>query len=94
MAARLLSQVGANRKVLYGGGQSNGMRNKLIRKSGKQHVTSFYRRFKLNGFYIFVIRQKHDVQGLTIEKSTFASKDAFSEDKSCFECFLPILLSF
>ena len=43
--ARLLSQIGTPH-LLYGGKDSPGHRNKLIRKSGKQHITSYWRKFK------------------------------------------------
>jgi len=44
--ARLLSQIGGSANLLFGGHQSNGYKNKLIRKSGKQHLTSYWRKFK------------------------------------------------
>ena len=43
--ARLLSQIGTPH-LLYGGKRSPGHRNKMIRKSGKQHITSYWRKFK------------------------------------------------
>jgi len=46
MTSQLLSQTSTLKHQLWGGYKSSGYKNKMIRKSGKQHVTSFYRRFK------------------------------------------------
>ena len=58
---------------------------KLIRKSGKQHVTSFYRRFKTQSQLL--VQTKHDTwKNLKTEgkrtKMTKAEKDAFKAQGS------------
>ena len=44
--ARLFSQISGSSHKLYGGNRSNGYRNKMMRRSGRQHVSQFYRQFK------------------------------------------------